>query len=320
MKGIFSVTLLTLLMFFSSCKANNNDILKQKWSYVSNSSSGWHSGNGDSVLTIVNGKANFYTQYNNKITHIEEAVNIFDSVMIIPKENLVNGTLVCCETDTFTYYVDTVSEKTFLFLISKRGNYALSLQLMTEANVNPKPRKEIKFPFYNYHIGQILSSTDYRDSVEMPDQISSYKTFYQLSTKDPSVRFSTFKIGDKGERLIASLVKKKLGEANAKNTLDYLYKRFGKQNVKHEYDTVALLPKEIYLVEHSGVQISLTKEKVLDMDMSKYTLDDFALKYIDEWNLEYTDNYLLTRYINRYHLNENAYVSDFDTDITPSSR
>ena len=239
MKKLSHIYLIIAVMFSISCQNSANTIADSKWKVYSLSPFIYNfsldqkpninfSENHFSIDTV--GFKSFDSLFNKK--DFKYILN--DTAIIIPFEENVNGQKICCKYDTIKYLIDTLDNKTILFL----NDYSIMLVSEKKLDIEIKKRPEILIPSWDVNLGEFLNQSKILDSLKINNYyyINQSSTNYtQLLKSNLDVELKTLLFEGDDKRLVFE-VSNKLYKSEVDSFLEYFKKKYPELKIKIVYD------------------------------------------------------------------------------------
>jgi hypothetical protein len=300
MKKLSHIYLIIGLIFSISCQNSVDTIADAKWKVYSLSPFIYNfsldqkpnlnfSENHFSIDTV--GFKSFDSLFNKK--DFKYILN--DTAIIIPFEENVNGQKICCKFDTIKYLIDTLDNKTILFL----NDYSIMLVSENKLDISITKRPEIIIPSWDVNVGDFLNQTEILDSLEVTNFTyinQSFTDYSQRLKNNRDVELKSLKFEGDEKRLVFEL-SNKIYKSEVDSFIDFFKKKYPNMNIKIQYDDNKM---PTYLFSQYGYFFHIFSTSV-------------GKDYEKNYHFIITDNYKTIKniYLNKkkkYRLIENYYL------------
>jgi hypothetical protein len=300
MKKLSHIYLIIGLIFSISCQNSVNTIADSKWKVYSISPFIYNfsldqnpnfnfSENHFSIDTV--DFKTFDSLFNKK--DFKYILN--DTAIIIPFEENVNGQKICCKFDTVKYLIDTLDNKTILFL----NDYSIMLVSENKLDISITKRPEIIIPSWDVNVGDFLNQTEILDSLEVTNFTyinQSFTDYSQRLKNNKDVELKSLKFEGDEKRLVFEL-SNKIDKSEVDSFIDFFKKKYPNMNIKIQYDDNKM---PTYLFSQYGYFFHIFSTSV-------------GKEYEKNYHFIITDNYKTIKniYLNKkkkYRLIENYYL------------
>jgi hypothetical protein len=300
MKKLSHIYLIIGLIFSISCQNSVNTIADSKWKVYSISPFIYNfsldqnpnfnfSENHFSIDTV--DFKTFDSLFNKK--DFKYILN--DTAIIIPFEENVNGQKICCKFDTVKYLIDTLDNKTILFL----NDYSIMLVSENKLDISITKRPEIIIPSWDVNVGDFLNQTEILDRLEVTNFTyinQSFTDYSQRLKNNKDVELKSLKFEGDEKRLVFEL-SNKIDKSEVDSFIDFFKKKYPNMNIKIQYDDNKM---PTYLFSQYGYFFHIFSTSV-------------GKDYEKNYHFIITDNYKTIKniYLNKkkkYRLIENYYL------------